>query len=63
MYNTVAITSEDGTETGTYTITDDKLTISVQLTEEGMTANLNFDLDIHELTKTKMDVEGTMAIV
>ena len=61
--NTVTITSEDETQSGTYTITDDKLNVTIEMTEERMTMALNLDMDIQELSNSKLDVEGTMTYV
>lgn len=60
--NTVTVTADGVTNNGTYTINDDKLVVTIVMTAEGMTANMNMDMDIQELSKSKLDVEGTMSI-
>ena len=61
--NTVSITSDGRTETGTYSVKDEDLIITVSMTEEGMTATLNMDVDVLEITKTNMTIEGKMDII
>ena len=60
---TVSITSDGRTETGTYTVKDEDLILSVTMTEEGMSATLSMDVDILEITKTNMTIEGKMDIL
>ena len=60
---TVSITSEGHTETGTYSVKDEDLIITVTMTQEGMTATLNMDVDVLEITKTNMTIEGKMEII
>ena len=60
---TVSITSDGRTETGTYTVNKEDLIITVTMTEEGMTATLNMDVDVLEITKTNMTIEGKMDIL
>ena len=60
---TVSITSDGRTEKGTYSVDKEDLIITVTMTEEGMTATLNMDVDVLEITKTNMTIEGKMDIL
>ncbi|MBP5542378.1 MAG: DUF4923 family protein [Bacteroidales bacterium] len=60
---TVSITSDGRTETGTYSVDKEDLIITVTMTEEGMTATVNMDVDVLEITKTNMTIEGKMDII
>ena len=61
--NTISVTSDGETQTGTYSVKDEDLIITLTMTEEGMTATLSMDVDVLEITKTNMTIEGKMDII
>ncbi len=61
--NTVTVSDDGETQSGTYTVNDDNLVITLTVHDEGMTATFRMDVELLEINNSNMSIEGKIDIV